>query len=91
VARDHGHEVIERKYSIEEWRDDATSGDLVEVFACGTAAVITPVGRLVWPDGEISIGDGESVGPVASDLRETLMDIQCGRAEDPRGWMHQLV
>ncbi|MGB5952760.1 MAG: branched-chain amino acid aminotransferase, partial [Ornithinimicrobium sp.] len=42
VARDHGHEVIERKYSIEEWRDDATSGDLVEVFACGTAAVITP-------------------------------------------------
>lgn len=91
LARDRGHEVVERKYSIDEWRDDAASGDLVEVFACGTAAVITPVGALVWKDGEITMGDGESVGEVAADLRETLMDIQCGRAEDTRGWMHQLV
>ncbi len=91
LARDRGHEVVERRYSIDEWRDDATSGDLAEVFACGTAAVITPVGRLVWKEGEITMGDGDSVGTVAANLRETLMDIQCGRANDTRGWMHQLV
>lgn len=91
VARERGHEVHERKYSIHEWRDDAASGDLVEVFACGTAAVITPVGRLVWKGGELSIGDGESVGAVASALREALMDIQCGRVEDTRGWLHRLA
>ncbi|MGB7425431.1 MAG: branched-chain amino acid aminotransferase, partial [Ornithinimicrobium sp.] len=91
LARGRGHEVHERKYSIHEWRDDAASGDLVEVFACGTAAVITPVGRLVWKGGELSIGDGEGVGEVASDLRERLMDIQCGRAEDTHGWLRRLV
>lgn len=91
LARERGHEVQERKYSIEEWRNDASSGDLVEVFACGTAAVITPVGRLLWKGGELSMGDGESVGEAASDLRETLMDIQCGRVEDTHGWLHRLV
>lgn len=91
LARERGHDVHERKYSIHEWRDDAASGDLVEVFACGTAAVITPVGRLVWKGGELSMGDGESVGEVASDLRTTLMDIQCGRVEDTHDWLHRLV
>ena len=91
LARERGHEVTERRYSIEEWRSDADSGELVEVFACGTAAVITPVGRLVWDGGELSLGDGEAAGEVAADLRQTLLDIQCGRLEDTRGWLHRLA
>jgi branched-chain amino acid aminotransferase len=91
LATERGHDVIERRYSVEEWREDAASGDLVEAFACGTAAVITPVGRLVWRDGEVSMGDGAGVGEVAQGLRSTLLDIQFGRVEDSRGWLHRLV
>lgn len=91
LARDRGHEVIERKYSIDEWRTDAASGELAEVFACGTAAVITPVGRLVWRGGEVSVGDSDSAGEVASSIRSALLDLQYGRAEDTRGWLHRLA
>ena len=91
LARERGHEVEERPYGIEEWRADAESGELAEVFACGTAAVITPVGRLAWHGGEVRMGDGASAGPVASELRQQLLDLQYGRAEDPHGWMHRLV
>ncbi len=91
LAKARGHEVVERKYSIDEWRDDVAGGDLVEVFACGTAAVITPVGRLVWHDGELTMGDGVAAGPVASQMRESLLDIQYGRSEDTHGWLHRLV
>ncbi|WP_109472075.1 branched-chain amino acid aminotransferase [Ornithinimicrobium cavernae] len=87
LAREKGHEVIERKYSIDEWKADAASGELAEVFACGTAAVITPVGTLRWRGGEIGIGGGE----IAETLRNSLLDIQYGRVEDAHGWMHQLV
>ncbi|MGN0064621.1 MAG: branched-chain amino acid aminotransferase, partial [Nocardioides sp.] len=56
-----GHRVTERKFSIDEWRDGVTSGEIVEVFACGTAAVVTPVGSLKW-DG------GETPAPASTDL-----------------------
>jgi branched-chain amino acid aminotransferase len=91
LARERGHQVTERRYSIEEWRADAASGALAEVFACGTAAVITPVGRLVWPDGEVRTGPADDAGEVAAGLRRSLLDIQYGRAEDTHGWMHRLV
>lgn len=82
-----GHQVEERKFSIDEWREGVTSGDIVEVFACGTAAVVTPVGSLKW-DG------GEAPAPGSTDLtmriRQALVDIQYGRAEDTFGWMHKV-
>lgn len=87
LARERGHEVIERPYSIEEWRADAASGELAEVFACGTAAVIVPVGTLKWRGGEITMGGGQ----IASDLRGALLDIQYGRVEDTHGWMTRLA
>src|SRR5690606_34993091 len=58
LARERGHTVVERRYALEEWKRDAESGDLAEVFACGTAAVITPVGTLVWRTGRVEVGDG---------------------------------
>jgi len=86
LARDHGHEVTERKVSIDEWRDGIADGSITEVFACGTAAVVTPVGSLKWADGELTWGDGDA-GKVTADLRSALIDIQYGRAEDRHGWV----
>ncbi len=88
LAGKMGHQVEERKFSIDEWRDGVTSGDITEIFACGTAAVVTPVGELRW-DG------GSAPGPASTDLtmriRQALVDVQYGRAEDTFGWMHRIV
>jgi branched-chain amino acid aminotransferase len=82
-----GHQVEERKFSIDEWRDGVESGAITEVFACGTAAVVTPVGTLKW-------AGGETPPPAKTDLtmkiRQALVDIQYGRAEDTFGWMHRI-
>ena len=86
LARDLGHEVIERRVSIDEWREGTTDGTITEVFACGTAAVVTPIGSLKWDGGEAVAGDGEA-GKVTSDIRAALVDIQYGRAADRHGWM----
>ena len=90
LAKELGHDVSERRVTLEEWRDGAGSGELVEVFACGTAAVVTPVGRLVWNGGEVTVGGGEP-GPVTSRIRDSLLDIQYGRTEDTRGWLTRLA
>ena len=87
IARDLGHPVEERRVDVDEWRKGAADGRVVEVFACGTAAVITPIGALRWPDGETVAGTGEP-GAVTMKLRQALMDIQYGRAEDTYGWLH---
>jgi branched-chain amino acid aminotransferase len=84
-----GHQVEERKFSIDEWRDGVTSGDIVEVFACGTAAVVTPVGQLRWQGGEAGAADGDA-GSLTLQIRQALVDIQYGRADDTFGWMHQV-
>ncbi len=87
---DSGHKVEERPFTIDEWRDGVASGDITEVFACGTACVVTPVGTLRWPDGEARLGDGTSTGPVTAAVRRSLLDVQYGRAEDRYGWMHRV-
>lgn len=89
LAQDLGYEPEESRLSIDQWRDDSASGTLTEVFACGTAAVITPVGTVKSAGGEWIQGDGNP-GPVTLKLRERLLDIQRGTAEDTHGWMHPL-
>ncbi len=89
LAGDQGMTVVERPYSYEEWRADAASGQLREAFACGTAAVITPIGTVKSSTDEFLISDG-SAGPVTSDLRQQLVDIQRGRAADRYGWVHRV-
>jgi branched-chain amino acid aminotransferase len=86
LARDAGRTVREEDYSIEQWREDAESGRLTEAFACGTAAVVTPIGRVKGRDGEFTIGGG-GAGPVTLGLRSALVDIQRGAAPDPYGWI----
>ena len=65
-------------------------GTVTETFACGTAAVITPVGEVKARTGDFIVGDG-TPGPLTMTLRETLLDIQHGRVADTRGWLHRVV
>ncbi len=90
LAGDLGHDVVERQVSIDEWRDGCADGTITEVFACGTAAVVTPVRSLKWPDGQVVASDGEA-GKVTMDLRSALIDIQYGRAEDRHGWLEKVI
>jgi branched-chain amino acid aminotransferase len=89
LADELGYKVDERKVTIDEWREGVSNADITEVFACGTAAVITPVATLRWRGGEVSTGP--DAGPLTMKLRERLLDVQYGRAEDAHGWMHRLV
>ncbi|MGC0364530.1 branched-chain amino acid aminotransferase [Rhodococcus sp. 27YEA15] len=89
LAADSGFSVEERKISTDEWRSGCISGEITEVFACGTAAVITPVGRVKSAEGEFVIGDGEP-GEVTLALRDTLTGIQRGTFADTHGWMTKL-
>lgn len=89
LARDRGMQVEERKVSIDEWRDGVASGQITEAFACGTAAVITPIGELKG-DG-IAIGDiNAPAGDVTMAIRKELTDIQYGRLPDRHGWLVRL-
>jgi branched-chain amino acid aminotransferase len=92
LAQRKGHKVEERKFSIDEWRDGVASGEIAEVFACGTAAVVTPVGTLKWDGGEVGTAGthGDEAGPLTLEIRQALVDIQYGRTEDPFGWMHRV-
>lgn len=88
LATDLGYSVAERQFAVDEWIHGVRSGHITEVFACGTAAAITPVGRLVHSEGEINSAPNGYSGPVTSRLRTALLDIQYGRAADLHGWMH---
>ncbi|MDN5895084.1 MAG: branched-chain amino acid aminotransferase [Nocardioides sp.] len=90
LAGQSGHKVQERQFSIDEWRDGVASGRITEIFACGTAAVVTPVGSLKWDGGEVA-STTEGAGELTMKLRQSLVDIQYGRAEDNFGWMHQVT
>ncbi len=89
LAREEGLEVREGRYSLDQWRTDAGSGKLLETFACGTAAVVTPVGRVAGRDGEFTIGSG-GPGQLTGRIREKLVGIQRGTLEDKHGWVHRL-
>jgi branched-chain amino acid aminotransferase len=89
LAVELGYKADERKVTIDEWREGVASGEITEVFACGTAAVITPVAILRWRGGEVSTGP--DAGPLTLQLRERLLDIQYGRVPDTHGWMHRLA
>ncbi|MEU0488969.1 branched-chain amino acid aminotransferase [Nocardiopsis changdeensis] len=86
LAPDLGIPAEEKPISTEEWRKAAESGELTEVFACGTAAVITPVGFVKSDEGEFTIGDG-TPGPITMRLREELVGVQTGQRPDEHGWV----
>ncbi len=89
LARERGLTVAEVPYSIDQWRDDAASGYLTECFACGTAAVVMPVGKVSSKDGVFTIGAG-GPGQITGALRDQLVHIQRGLAPDPHGWVRRI-
>jgi len=89
LARDSGITVREERYSLDEWKADAASGRLREAFACGTAAVVTPIGRVRGRGFDFAIGNG-GPGMLTEQLRQQLVAIQRGNSPDPHGWVERL-
>jgi branched-chain amino acid aminotransferase len=89
IAREEGLTVREERYAIDQWEADAKSGRIVESFACGTAAVVTPIGKVSSPAGSFNIGAG-GPGQVTQRLKDRLVGIQRGVAADPHNWVMRL-
>jgi branched-chain amino acid aminotransferase len=89
LGRDLGYKVEEAMIDVNEMLDDLRSGKITEVFGCGTAAVIAPVGKLGYKDEEIIINDFEC-GTVAVQLYRELTDIQFGRKPDRFNWTYTI-
>jgi len=90
LVKDSGTRVREEAYTVDQWRADAASGKLKEAFACGTAAVISPIGKVCSVSGDVLINGG-AAGPVAMGLRKQLVDIQYGRVADPHNWIRKVL
>ncbi|MDO5031355.1 branched-chain amino acid aminotransferase [Corynebacterium sp.] len=90
VAEDMGLKTEERRITYQEWAEDVASGAMTEAFACGTAAVITPVGHVMGNDTDFVVNNNEP-GETTMALRERLTGIQRGSVEDTHGWLHTLV
>ncbi|MBD2758398.1 branched-chain amino acid aminotransferase [Yimella sp. cx-573] len=91
IAKELGLHPEERRIPIQEWKDAAASGEIVEIFACGTAAVVTPVGELKWDGSSVDHRRDGHDDEIALKIRKTLLDIQYGRTEDKHGWMTRLA
>lgn len=85
-----GYDVQERTITLAEVRQGLEDGSIVELFACGTAAVLTPIGRLAGEGFDLTVGDGTS-GELTMSVREELTDIQNGKRPDTHGWMYRLA
>jgi branched-chain amino acid aminotransferase len=90
LATDFGLTPVERRVRLDETLEGIASGYVTEMFACGTAAVITPIGLLANEDNTYSVNAGET-GETTAALRKTLLDIQHGRAEDRYGWLRRIA
>ena len=90
MAGDFGLTPVERKIAVAELVDGIASGQVTELFACGTAAVVTPIGMLRDEEGTYVIAGGET-GETTAALRKNLLDIQYGRAADPHGWLRRVL
>ena len=89
LARADGLVVREEPYAIDQWRADAVSGRLVESFACGTAAVVTPIGKVTDAQGSFVIGAG-GPGQLTERLKDRLVSIQRGLTPDPNSWIARI-
>lgn len=86
LVQDRGHDVVETMIELERLLADIRSGEVTEVFACGTAAIITPIGRFKSETFDVTVADGGS-GALTVDLRNELLGIQLGEVEDRYDWM----
>jgi branched-chain amino acid aminotransferase len=90
LASDAGYDTEEGRITFDQWKAGCSDGSIAEAFACGTAAVITPIGEVMSDRGGFKVADG-STGEVTGSLRRALLDIQHGRSEDHHGWRYPLA
>ncbi|GAA6123090.1 branched-chain amino acid aminotransferase [Bifidobacterium psychraerophilum] len=86
LLKDQNRDVVETMIKLDDLLEDIKSGEVTEVFACGTAAIITPIGRFKSDSFDVTVADGGS-GELTVKLREELLGIQLGEREDPHNWM----
>jgi len=89
LAEKAGHKVTERRLTFDEILDAHEKGIMTEAFACGTAAVVTPIGAFRWEGGHRVLADG--AGPLGEKLRATLLGIQHGTVPDTFGWTQRVA
>ncbi len=89
VARDLGYKTQEVMLSIDDWRDGVASGEITEIFACGTAAVVSPVGQAKSAMGTWVTGDGQP-GAITMQIRNHLLGIQHGTIADTHNWVQKV-
>ena len=89
VLRAQGYSVTERLISLEELVAAMENGTLEEAWGCGTAAVVSPIGKLAVGDKEYVINDGK-IGEVTQKLYDVLTGIQWGKTADPFGWVYRV-
>ncbi|MEY4310385.1 MAG: hypothetical protein RLZ71_311, partial [Actinomycetota bacterium] len=89
LIKDRGLNIEERKITLDEVRNGMNDGSITEVFACGTAAVITPVGQFLSKNETLGSEDA-APGELTVSLREELTGIQYGLIEDRHNWMVKL-
>ena len=90
IAADLGYKGETGQISVDQWREGVASGEITEVFACGTAAAVTPVGHVKTASGEWTVGDG-TPGEVTMKIRDRLLSIQNGSTPDTHNWMTKLA
>ena len=89
VLKKEGYKVSERLFSIDELREALENGTLEEAWGCGTAAVVSPIGRLSYLGKEYTVNEGK-IGEVTQKLYDTLTGIQWGKVEDTFGWIEKI-
>ena len=89
ILKDRGITVKEERFTIDDVYEAADKGTLGEVFATGTAAVISPMGEMIWKDRTITINNGE-IGPLAQSLYDTITGIQYGKMPDTYNWIQKI-
>ncbi|WP_375483050.1 branched-chain amino acid aminotransferase [uncultured Jatrophihabitans sp.] len=90
LAKSFDLNPVERQVSLAEVLDGVADGTILEVFAAGTAAVITPITGLKTADRACTVADG-SPGRLSEQLRQHIVDIQFGRRDDEHGWLHRVT
>lgn len=90
LAHDLGFKTQETMISLDDWRDGVKSGEITEIFACGTAAVVSAVGAAKSIHGTWQTSDGLP-GPITNQIRQALLGIQHGTIEDKHGWNKRVI
>ena len=86
LLKDRKQSVTERLFSVQEFVEAVEAGAIEEAWGCGTAAVVSPIGKLIYNGKEYTIGDG-SIGTLTQSLYDELTGIQWGKQDDPHGWV----